>query len=211
MYANSAVELGAPKTFRRFALIKMLVSLKELKLPMYADSPFESPVVGSMKHDKSPSSGDVHLHADPETAYTRLPMLFADCEGLQGGGTEPAANKLRQKSKIAHSQGRQRFFNGPPRELVYAKSNSEARNREWFVRRVYPRLLYVLFEKRIILHISLTIEKHIVEYRHNQKFPGTTSLLDIFLTLQVTGYLHLTVVTYGGFSPRRLTESSTVL
>ena len=103
----------------------MLVSLKEHKLPVYADSPFESPVVGSMKHDKSPTSGDVHLYADPETAYTRLPMLFADCEGLQGGETEPAANKLRQKSKNTNVQGRPRLFKGQPREVVIAKSNSE--------------------------------------------------------------------------------------
>lgn len=133
-------ETGAGKS----TLIKMLVSLKEHKLQMHADLPFESPVVGSMKHDKSPTSGDVHLYADPETAYTRLPMLYADCEGLQGGETEPAANKLRQKNKNNHNnvQGRQRFFKSQPRELVYAKSNSEARNREWAVKKVYPRLLY---------------------------------------------------------------------
>lgn len=53
-----------------------------------------------MKHDKSPTSGDVHLYADPKTAYTRLPMLYADCEGLQGGEIEPAANKLRRGKKV---------------------------------------------------------------------------------------------------------------
>ena len=122
-------------------MIKMLVSLKERNLPSHVELPFESPVVGSIKHDKSPTSGDVHLYADPETAYTKLPMLFADCEGLQGGETEPAANKLKQKNN-SHVHGKQRFFKGQPRELVYAKSNSEARNREWAVKRVYPRLLY---------------------------------------------------------------------
>ena len=119
----------------------MLISLKEHNLPVSANLSFESPVVGSMKHDKSPTSGDVHLYADPETAYTRLPMLFADCEGLQGGEMEPAAHRLREKSKNALNQG-QRFFKGPPREVVIAKSNSEAKNREWFVKRIYPRLLY---------------------------------------------------------------------
>lgn len=119
----------------------MLVSLKEHKFSMHADSPFESPVVGSMKHDKSPTSGDVHLYADPETAYTRLPMLYADCEGLQGGEMEPAANKLRRGIKSYPGQGKN-FFKGQPRPLVYAKSNSDARNREWAVKKVYPRLLY---------------------------------------------------------------------
>ena len=134
---SNAWTLGAGKS----TLIKMLVSLKEHKHPMHADSTFDSPVVGSMKHDKSPTSGDVHLYADPETAYTRLPMLYADCEGLQGGETEPAANKLRQKPKDIVSQGRH-YFKARPRELVYAKSNTDARNREWAVKRVYPRLLY---------------------------------------------------------------------
>ena len=88
---SNAWTLGAGKS----TLIKMLVSLKEHKVPTHADSTFESPVVGSMKHDISPTSGDVHLYADPETAYTTQPMLYADCEGLQGDETEPAANKLR--------------------------------------------------------------------------------------------------------------------
>ena len=135
---SNAWTLGAGKS----TLIKMLVSLKEHKLPMHADSTFDSPVVGSMKHDKSPTSGDVHLYADPETAYTKLPMLYADCEGLQGGETEPAANKLRQNPKDIVRQGRHYIFKGQPRELVYAKSNTDARNREWAVKRVYPRLLY---------------------------------------------------------------------
>ncbi|KAL8902691.1 MAG: hypothetical protein Q9207_004458 [Kuettlingeria erythrocarpa] len=94
---------------------------------MHADLPFESPVVGSMKHDKSPTSGDVHLYADPETAFTRLPMLYADCEGLQGGETEPAANKFRQKNKNDLNQGRHLFFRSQPRELVYASSSMRSR------------------------------------------------------------------------------------
>jgi hypothetical protein len=123
-------------------LIKMLVSLKEQKLS-FRSSPFESPVVGSTKHDKSPTSGDVHLFADPETAYTRLPMLYADCEGLEGGETAPIANKLRQTMATQdHGHTRHRIFRGHPRKLVYAKTNTEAMNREWAVRKVYPRLLY---------------------------------------------------------------------
>lgn len=123
-------------------LIKMLVSLMEHKLSAYTDSAFESPVVGSMKHDKSPTSGDVHLYADPETAYTRLPMLYADCEGLSGGEMEPAANKLRSKNKNRRKKGQQQFFKDQPREFVVARLNKNASKREFAVRRVYPRLLY---------------------------------------------------------------------
>lgn len=97
---------------------------------MQADSSFESPVAGSMKHDKSPTSGDVHLYADPETAYTRLPMLYADCEGLSGGEMEPAANKLRQKNKNPYSQGRPNLFKSQPRDVLTGKSNNKTSSRE---------------------------------------------------------------------------------
>lgn len=121
----------------------MLVSLKEQKLKFHSSSPFDSPVVGSTKHDKSPTSGDVHLYADPETAFTRLPMLYADCEGLEGGEAEPAAVKLRRTMRDPDlRQIRPRVFKSRPRELAFAQENDEARNREWAVQKVYPRLLY---------------------------------------------------------------------
>ena len=120
----------------------MLVSMMGRKLSVHAESAFGSPVVGSMKHDKSPTSGDVHLYADPETAYTRLPMLYADCEGLSGGEMEPAANKLRQKSKNPYTQGRQALFKGQPRDFFPGNVNNKVGSRELAVKKVYPRLLY---------------------------------------------------------------------
>lgn len=124
-------------------LIKMLVSLKEKKLTFSLGSPFKSPVVGSMRNDRSPTSGDVRLYADPETAFGPLPMLYADCEGLEDGDIAPVANQHRQTMKKADQAHIQRLFGSSrPRELVYAKTNSEAMNREWAVKKVYPRLLY---------------------------------------------------------------------
>lgn len=70
-----------------------------------------------------------------------LPMLYADCEGLQGGEMEPAAKKLLQKNKNTQAP-QQSFFRGKPREVLIAKSNNDANKREWAVKRVYPRLLY---------------------------------------------------------------------
>ena len=130
--------LGAGKS----TLIKMLVSMMGRKLSVHAESTFGSPVVGSIKHDKSPTSGDVHLYADPETAYTRLPMLYADCEGLSGGEMEPAANKLRQKSKNPHTQGRQVLLKGQPRDFLPGLVNNKEGSRELADKKVYPRLLY---------------------------------------------------------------------
>ena len=123
----------------------MLVSLKERKqeLLLGSASYFKSPVAGSVKNDRSPTSGDVHLYIDPETAYGPLPLLYADCEGLEGGEVAPVANRMREtERRTGQGQIRRRLFSSRPRELVYAKTNSEARNREWAVRKVYPRLLY---------------------------------------------------------------------
>ena len=121
----------------------MLVSLKEQSLSFNSSLPFRSPVVGSVKNDKSPTSGDVHLYVDPETAYGPLPLLYADCEGLEGGETAPLASQFRETMrKSGQGPMRPRLFGTRPRELIYAKTNSEAKNREWAVRKVYPRLLY---------------------------------------------------------------------
>ena len=70
-------------------------------------------------------------------------MLYADCEGLEGGEEEPTASKLRHNHRDQdQGQARIRLFKGKPREVAIAKTTSEARNREWAVRKVYPRLLY---------------------------------------------------------------------
>lgn len=121
----------------------MLVSLKERKLKFSTNSPFKSPVVGSVRNDKSPTSGDVHLYADPATAFTQLPILYADCEGLEGGEVPPVASQLQERRhKISPSQVRQRLFSSKPRKLDVANQNPEANRREWAVKNLYPRLLY---------------------------------------------------------------------
>ena len=122
----------------------MLVSLKEQKLQLNLASPFRSPVVGSVKNDKSPTSGDVHLYIDPDTAYGPLPLLYADCEGLEGGEIAPRATQLREtmRDRVQPTHLPRRLFGTRPRELTIAQTNAEAANREWAVRKVYPRLLY---------------------------------------------------------------------
>lgn len=121
----------------------MLVALKEQNVSFSSASPFRSPVVGSIKNDTLPTSGDVHLYVDPETAYGPLPLLYADCEGLDGGEAVPVAYKMRESMhRSGQSHLHRRLFSSHPRELVYAKTNTKARNREWALRKVYPRLLY---------------------------------------------------------------------
>ena len=61
--------------------------------------PFPSPVTSSSDNDRIPTTGDVHLYADPGSFKGRTPMLFADCEGLDGGETVPRGLRHRLLSE----------------------------------------------------------------------------------------------------------------
>lgn len=47
------------------------------------------PVVGSVKQCDTPTSGDVHLYHDPKSFAGEQSVLYADCEGVDGGEREP--------------------------------------------------------------------------------------------------------------------------
>ncbi|KAF6832216.1 hypothetical protein CPLU01_06315 [Colletotrichum plurivorum] len=59
---------------------------------------YPSPVTSS-NNDRLPTTGDVHLYADPKTYNTQTPVLYADCEGLDGGETIPRGLRHRAKEK----------------------------------------------------------------------------------------------------------------
>jgi hypothetical protein len=50
---------------------------------------YPTPIVGSAMHAHTPTSADVHLYADPELFEGRTPLLYADCEGFDGGEKLP--------------------------------------------------------------------------------------------------------------------------
>jgi hypothetical protein len=106
-------------------LIKMLISLMKQKLILGTKSTFESPVAGSGKNDKSPTSGDVHLYIDPLAALTSYPVLYADCEGLDGGEIPPRAPRIRDAlKKTGYMQG-DNWFESKPREVRVPVTKSE--------------------------------------------------------------------------------------
>lgn len=137
--------LGAGKS----TLVKMLI---EFIGGPPDKSVFPSPIVGSA-NDNVPTSGDVHLYADPPTHYGKQPMLYADCEGLEGGENVPRSVRLReieaansQTQKFGPSSDttfRQKLQKLPykRRDIVWANS-PETRKREFAVTQLYPRLLY---------------------------------------------------------------------
>ncbi|KAI9741336.1 MAG: hypothetical protein M1834_003053 [Cirrosporium novae-zelandiae] len=71
-------------------LIKILIKLKSRD-----KDGIPAPVIGSVLHQDIPTSGDVYLYCDPETFESENPMLYSDCEGLDGGEREPMGAKSR--------------------------------------------------------------------------------------------------------------------
>ena len=62
--------------------------IKREQARKHDDIDYASPVPG-LVGDNMPTTGDVHLYADPGTGDTSKPILFADCEGMAGGEGAP--------------------------------------------------------------------------------------------------------------------------
>jgi len=108
---------------------------------------FPTPVVGSVGLDV-PTSGDVHLYSDPQTSKSNNPILYADCEGLEGGEREPLGARLKKKDKSSKfgrigsfEKNIQNIRHISEREITWADTNVR-RSREFAVTHLYPRLLY---------------------------------------------------------------------
>lgn len=125
-------QTGAGKS----SLIKLLIDLKSDE-----NETFETPVVGAAGRDVA-TSEDVHLYLDPDSSESQVPLLFADCEGLEGGERDPVGAKL--KRKLASSQNNAASNRRKPtseRELVWADTPKK-QSRDFAVAHLYPRLLY---------------------------------------------------------------------
>lgn len=142
-------QAGAGKS----TLIKLLILLKAPK----AYTTPQCPVVG-VSGGEVPTSEDVHLYFDPSTCLSDAPILYADCEGLDGGEREPLAAFFRRKrnsvetergSDVETSSFRTQYSSR--RELQWAKSPTE-RTRHFAVSRFYPRLLFTFSDVVIFVH-----------------------------------------------------------
>lgn len=108
---------------------------------------FPTPVVGAAE-DGNSTSEDVHLYLDPDSSdlNSQAPRLFADCEGLNGGGREPIATRIRKQ--IEEKQESQPDSRRHPylrhvweRELSWAQIPGQ-KYRSFAVAEFFPRLLY---------------------------------------------------------------------
>lgn len=111
------------------------------------DSQYPSPVVGAEVDDKIPTSADVHLYADPMTFEKGMPMLYADCEGFEGGENVPKSAQSRKRSSSFSGQSKLKKSTpraapkGRQRNITWA-NNDDTKRREFFVTELYPRVLY---------------------------------------------------------------------
>ncbi|KAI9861482.1 MAG: hypothetical protein M1824_002374 [Vezdaea acicularis] len=136
-------QTGAGKS----TLIKMLIELQN-----QGSNQVETPVVGWVNHGVIPTSGDVHLYPDPHSLSEDNPLLYADCEGLEGSNTLPKAAQARTSSRSLFGD---RHQNGPRGQTTYVQHTQkspdrplawadtpERRSREYAVTNLYPRFFY---------------------------------------------------------------------
>lgn len=131
-------QTGAGKS----TIIKLVIDLSTR-----GEKEYTSPVVGSAGRDL-PTSGDVHLYSDPQTVDSDTPILYADCEGLDGGEREPlgARQKATARNSTCDRNGSserdlRRVRPNSERAITWADTNTK-RSREFAVKNLYPRLLY---------------------------------------------------------------------
>ena len=123
-------------------LINMLINHNPDSVDPDKRSTFPSPVVGSVVNDTVPTSGDVHLYADPATYAEQLPILYADCEGFEGGERIPLGARSRRRARSDETEeGSSNLDRVYIRPIEWANTE-ESRQREYAVTTLYPRLLY---------------------------------------------------------------------
>jgi energy-coupling factor transporter ATP-binding protein EcfA2 len=132
-------QTGAGKS----TLIKLVIDL----LTAEGEHVLPTPVVGT-SGAHTPTSEDVHLYLDPCTALSDAPLLYADCEGLEGGEREPLGavyRRNRWRAKQKESLSTENYVRSArvasERELAWADSPRK-QSRDFVVANLYPRLLY---------------------------------------------------------------------
>lgn len=120
-------------------LIRMLIKRQEHAHEMSDVQNFLAPVPGSVQHSNEPTTGDVHLYCDPASWVGQRPLLYADCEGLEGGEAVPYGAKLRSEGHKSKEKAR-KVLRGVTRELPWMSGEMGTRN--FAVTNLYPRLLY---------------------------------------------------------------------
>jgi hypothetical protein len=120
--------IGAGKS----AVVAMLIAYqRSLTGKKYDDF---LPVTG-VPESPEPTTGDVQLYPDPATHTTKVPILYADCEGLSGGDKIPKGLENSGLSDMARRGGRLK-------DIAWASVLKGGRKRQQIVTNLFPKLLY---------------------------------------------------------------------
>ncbi|KAF2803679.1 uncharacterized protein BDZ99DRAFT_546125 [Mytilinidion resinicola] len=132
-------------------LIKLLILTTTLE-----ETKFPTPIPGAPgKH--IPTSDGIHLYADPQTVLSSQPILYADCEGLDGGTIDPQAARYDRRRLYGNdaaplSPG---TTDGFPfcvqRRLAWALDDTR-RSRSFAVSQLYPRILFAFSDVVVFVH-----------------------------------------------------------
>ncbi|EWY81854.1 hypothetical protein FOYG_16063 [Fusarium oxysporum NRRL 32931] len=140
-------QTGAGKS----TLIKILIERAQAESITKLPSP-----VTSSANDRLATTGDVHLYGEPSSFHSTTPILFADCEGLNGGERIPRGLKHRTFSRddvsgirptlrpLLHVESKAKLKKSrysSQRNILWA-STPATKKREFSVTQLYPRLLY---------------------------------------------------------------------
>jgi hypothetical protein len=97
----------------------------------------------------TPMSGDVHLFPDPKSLPTIRPLLYCDCEGLDGGNN-PAVGSLSKKlndlramlpEQVSCKADENWKVSGyRKRDVQFAQNQDQSQ--QWVVNHLYPTILY---------------------------------------------------------------------
>lgn len=138
-------------------MIKVLVDYQTRNKEIQGKDEFPSPVAGSA-NAHAPTSGDVHLYSDPGSYHSDHPILYADCEGMDGGEKVPISAQHTRgndisswkptipsfiQNKPAQTEPKKlRKENKAGKRALKWANTPEKRKREFAVKNLYPRILY---------------------------------------------------------------------
>lgn len=144
-------QTGAGKS----SLIKLIIDLGAKP-----HEQFDTPVV-SAKDNTCPTSSDVHLYMDPPTSASGHPILYADCEGLEGGEREPVAETVKKRTAKANPNVVDRSLQPiSERDIIWADIPWR-RSRAFAVKELDPRLLYTFSDVIVfVLRNSKQVQLH---------------------------------------------------
>ncbi|KIW97974.1 uncharacterized protein Z519_01558 [Cladophialophora bantiana CBS 173.52] len=183
-------------------IVKALVSHGGLVSTDPGRDSFHTPVPGSRANEGTATSEGVHLYADPEHLEVAIPILYADCEGLNAGEKIPFAaedpSHSRKVAKEASGQNKLKMrLAGRSVPIQWTKANDPIKGtREYAVTNLYPRFLYTFSDALVFvqrnpnqLHITykylVDFAKRSVEKSLNQ--PILPSAIVVLNAVEVAG------------------------